>query len=225
MAEPPPPVPGGLPPGAGGGMARRAMWTLPNLLTLGRIVAVVPLVACIEAGWWAAAFAIFAAAALTDFLDGWIARRWHLTSEFGRFLDPLADKLIVAATVIAMQTGHLFYAKMGDAEVDYAAKPDVYVVGAIILREIVVSGLREFLGAKGIVVYVSALAKWKTAIQLLAVGIILFGNALWPYTPDLSFIASAVGYWGGVLLAISALLAWISAWGYFRAALPAMRHP
>lgn len=186
------------------------MWTLPNLLTLGRIVAVVPLVAAIEARWWVVALALFVLAALTDFLDGWIARRWHLQSEFGRFLDPLADKIIVAGVLIAMIDARAI-----------GGGATVWAVVAILAREIAVSGLREYLGPKGVVVHVTALAKWKTATQLVALGVLLAAACLasfgaWP-------LARVVGVAGALSIVIAALLAWISAWGYFRAALPAMR--
>ena len=186
------------------------MWTLPNILTIARILAVMPLVACIGAGNWTAAFWIFIAAAQTDFLDGWIARRWKLTSEFGRFLDPLADKLIVAGALIALVGQHLAI-----------AVTPAWLVTTILAREIAVSGLREYLGPKGIVVHVSKVAKWKTALQLTALAAILAGLAL--LDRETALLARVLMASGRTMLWIAALLAWISAWGYFRAALPAMR--
>ena len=186
------------------------MWTLPNLLTLARIIAVVPLVAAIEARAWSNALVIFTVAALTDFLDGWIARRWRMTSEFGRFLDPLADKIIVTGVAVALIDARA----IGRGAV-------IWAVIAIITREIAVSGLREYLGPRGVIVHVTVIAKWKTATQLVALGVLLAAAAFasagrWPFARDL-------GVLGALLLIGSAILAWVSAWSYFRAALPAMR--
>lgn len=182
------------------------MWTLPNILTLARIVAVVPVVALIEARQWAAALALFTVAALTDFLDGWIARRWQLQSELGRFLDPLADKIMVAGALIALIDARA----IGGGAAVWAAI-------AILTREIAVSGLREYLGPKRVVVHVTRLAKWKTATQLVALGLLLAAPGLasfgsWP-------LARIVGIAGTLLLIAAALLAWLSAWGYFRSGL------
>lgn len=187
------------------------MWTLPNILTLARIVAVGPVIALIEAHHWEAALALFTAAALTDFLDGWIARRWRLTSEFGRFLDPLADKIMVAGALIAI---------MDARAVEGAASIPII---AIVAREIAVAGLREYLGPKGIVVHVSKLAKWKTATQLAAVGALIAAPLTASIAPPLSRQVFITAVLAVALLWLAALLAWISAWGYFHAALPAMR--
>ena len=188
------------------------MWTVPNLLTLARIVAVVPLVICIAQGWSVAAFAVFIVASLTDFFDGWIARRWNLQSEFGRFLDPLADKLIVAGALIAL------------VPFDAVNGPVLYCALAIISREIAVAGLREFLGPKGIVVHVSRVAKWKTATQMVAVAAILWASVLEQPNPGegRGVLSATLGL---ALLMLSAVLAWVSAWGYLRAALPVMQRP
>ncbi len=189
---------------------RSAMWTLPNILTLARIVAVIPVVALIEARQWLAALALFAAAALTDFLDGWIARRWHLQSEFGRFLDPLADKIMVAGALIAIVDTH--------AIEDAAVVPVI----AIVAREIAVAGLREYLGPKGIVVHVTRLAKWKTATQLVAVGASIAAPLAVSLAPPLSTQVFVTATLAVGLLWLAALLAWISAWGYFRSGLAHM---
>jgi len=194
-------------------MGARTMWTFPNILTLTRIVAVIPVVALIETRQWPAALALFTLAALTDFLDGWIARRWHLQSEFGRFLDPLADKIMVAGVAIALVDMHA---------VEGAA---VVPVTAIIAREIAVSGLREYLGPKGIVVHVTRLAKWKTATQLVAIGASIAAPLAATLAPPLSTQVCATAILAVGLLWLAALLAWISAWAYFRVALPAMRQP
>jgi CDP-diacylglycerol--glycerol-3-phosphate 3-phosphatidyltransferase len=193
------------------------MWTLPNLLTTARALAVLPLMLCIAQQWRVAALAIFVAAALTDYLDGWLARRWNQESDFGRFLDPIADKLMVAGALVMLAALEF------DNDGMFAL-----LVAVTILREVLVSGLREYLAPKGVVVHVSALAKWKTATQLLAVTLLLLMLALKPGGVDGLVPASidapheafmAVLWAGPVLLALSAILAWITAWDYLRAGL------
>ena len=132
--------------------------TLPNLLTLSRIGVIPLLVGAFLldkplANWLA--FALFTAAGLTDFLDGYLARSWDQVTRFGRFLDPVADKIMVAAVLFMMVardwiTGWLVLAAL-----------------VILIREILVSGLREFLAEINIGVPVSRLAKWKTALQMV----------------------------------------------------------
>jgi len=197
------------------------MWTVPNLLTLARIVAVVPLVAFIDAGWWTAAFVLFIAAAVTDWLDGWLARRWNQQSDLGRMLDPIADKLIVAAVLVALV---LSYEELA-----------MVAAVAIISRELVVAGLREFLGPKGIVIHVSRLAKWKTAAQMLAIGLILGGTAFAGFTPAPGHgaivgsapyqISGAFVVAGWASMAVAGLLTWITAFAYLRAGLRHMEPP
>lgn len=185
------------------------MPSLPNLLTLVRILLVVPVVACVFGGAWGAALMLFTVAALTDFLDGWIARRWKLESDLGRFLDPLADKLMVAAALVALVAANRVAGAL------------TWAVVAILMREIAVSGLREWLGPKGRVVHVSALAKWKTATQLVAVGVLIAAPAAAAaFGPQSSPAALTVA--GGTLLVLAALLSWASAWGYFRGAAQAV---
>jgi len=193
----------------------RDMWSLPNLLTLFRALAAVPVTAFVLAGWWEAAFVLFAVAAATDWLDGYLARKWDQTSDFGRFLDPIADKLMVAAVLLLLMVPFSTLADGG------SLWGYLYIVAAIaiILRELFVSGLREFLGPKGIVVPVSGLAKWKTALQLVAIAALLLGGALWPHTPDFSYVATRVIGFGLVVLALAAVVAWITAWSYLRAGL------
>ncbi|MCY4189848.1 MAG: CDP-diacylglycerol--glycerol-3-phosphate 3-phosphatidyltransferase [Rhodospirillaceae bacterium] len=148
-------------------VTRAKLLQAPNLLTLTR-VAVVPFF--VAAFWlpspalfWVT-FALFAGASLTDWLDGWLARRNDLGTEFGRFLDPVADKILVAAAlVMIVASGRL---------------SEISVVAVIILlvRELVISGLREFL-AGALIVPVSQLAKWKTATQMAATSILLISGA------------------------------------------------
>lgn len=144
-------------------------WSLPNILTYGRIVAVPLVVAClywpnVDAMRWAA-FALYAAAAVTDFLDGYLARAWAQQSSLGRMLDPIADKLLVAAVLFMLVADHTI--------------AGATIVAAIIIlcREILVSGLREFLAELKVSIPVSRVAKWKTTAQLLALGFLICGPA------------------------------------------------
>ncbi len=135
--------------------------SLPNILTLFRIALIPVIVTLIllensSARWWA--FALFSIAAITDYLDGMIARKMQLISPLGRMLDPIADKLLVGALLIVFS---------------YEGSLDgllVWTAIMIMMREISVSGLREFLGSRQVIVNVSALAKYKTTLQLIALG-------------------------------------------------------
>ncbi len=145
-----------------------ALTSLPNLLTVSRIVATPVVVASFyvdgaAARWFACA--LFSAAAVTDWLDGHMARRWQQQSEIGRFLDPIADKLLVSATLFMLTAfGRLSAGTIPPALV-------------ILCREILVSGLREYLAGLRVSVPVSRLAKWKTFIQMVAIGFLIVGNA------------------------------------------------
>ncbi len=141
------------------------MWTLPNLLTLSRALSGLPVAVLALGGWWLAAFLLFVAAAATDWLDGHLARARGQVSDFGRFLDPIADKLMVAAALVAL---------VAEGAVAGWA---VLAVVIILLRELTVSGLREYLAPRGVTVHVSGLAKWKTAAQLAACAVLLLGVA------------------------------------------------
>ncbi len=142
--------------------------TLPNLLTLSRIVAVPVVIGTFyldaPLGPWLGC-AIFTVAALTDWLDGHIARTWEQQSELGRFLDPVADKVLVATTLFMLgMTGRF-------------AALSILPALVILCREILVSGLREHLAELRVRVPVSPLAKWKTAIQMVAIGFLIVGDA------------------------------------------------
>lgn len=173
------------------------MQNLPNLLTLARILAVPALVGVyyvdgVAAHW--IVVALFAAAALTDYLDGWIARTWALESDFGRVVDPIADKLLVAAALLLLLA---------------ADRAPLVAVGLILLREILVSGLREGLAGR-LTLPVSRLAKWKTAAQMAAITLLLIG--------PLGAAGDAVPLAGECLLWIAAALTWITAFDYLRTA-------
>jgi CDP-diacylglycerol--glycerol-3-phosphate 3-phosphatidyltransferase/cardiolipin synthase len=143
--------------------------SLPNVLTYARIAAVPALVACLlfiegETGRWAA-FWLFVVAAITDWLDGYLARRLAQQSTLGRMLDPIADKLIVGAALIML---------VHDRTIDGLS---IWAAIVILCREILVSGLREFLAELNVKVHVTALAKWKTAVQMVALAFLIAGPA------------------------------------------------
>src|SRR6516225_1548561 len=152
------------------------MLNLPNVLTLSRIAAIPLVVACfwLERGWaqWLSAI-LFVAACVTDWFDGYFARRYHQISRFGRFLDPIADKLLVAAVLVMLvQSGPLHGV-------------NVFAALIILAREILVSGLREFLAELRVGLPVSQLAKWKTTVQMVAIAFLLVGDAGAPWVTDI----------------------------------------
>jgi cardiolipin synthase len=175
-------------------------YTLANLLTLSRIGAIPILVALLylDGPLWAwTACVVFTIIGLTDWLDGWVARRWGEHTDFGRFLDPIADKLLVAAVILVLVARERI--------------TDLMVIAALIIlcREILVSGLREFLAGLKVGVPVSRLAKWKTAIQMVALGFLIVGdNGPFP-----------IRLIGEVGLGLAAILTLITGWDYLRAGL------
>ncbi|MBY0583763.1 MAG: CDP-diacylglycerol--glycerol-3-phosphate 3-phosphatidyltransferase [Sphingomonas sp.] len=182
------------------------MLTLPNLLTLSRIVAVPLLVGFL---WWpgwalgyAVAFALYVLAGATDYLDGYLARSQGTVSKLGIFLDPIADKIMVAAVVLVL---------VGTRDI---AGLNIIAALIILLREIAVSGLREFLGGLQVSIPVSRLAKWKTTLQLVALGALILAGAL----PDLPWIKQAAfaGLWAAAILTL------ITGWDYLRTGLKHM---
>lgn len=188
-------------------MSRRAL-NLPNLLTYARILAVPLILMCFYFEfrqrptdfWRWTALAIFIAASITDYLDGYFARMWQQTSNIGRMLDPIADKLLVAAVLLLL--AH-------DRTID---KWSLWAAVIILCREVLVSGLREYLAGLKVSVPVTQLAKWKTTTQMVAIGFLLAGPAgdkLLPYTSEL----------GITLLWISAILTLYTGWDYFKAGL------
>lgn len=187
------------------------MLTLPNVLTLSRIVAV-PLL--VWALWWptweagyAIGFALYCLMGITDYFDGYLARANGAVSKLGVFLDPIADKIMVAA-VILMLVGTRFE--------DRAIITGIHLIAAmvILLREIAVSGLREFLGGIQVSVPVSALAKWKTTLQLVALGALILAGAL----PALGWIKTVglATLWGAAVLTV------LTGWDYLRVGLKHM---
>ena len=187
------------------------MLTLPNLLTLSRIVAVPLLVAFL---WWpdweagyALAFALYCLMGITDYFDGYLARAQGAVSRLGQFLDPIADKIMIAA-VILMLVGTRFE--------DRAIITGVHLIAAlvILLREIAVSGLREFLGGIQVSMPVSRLAKWKTTLQLVALGALILAGAL-----PLEWWIKSVGL---AALWAAAALTLVTGWDYLRVGLKHM---
>ncbi|MCC6983459.1 MAG: CDP-diacylglycerol--glycerol-3-phosphate 3-phosphatidyltransferase [Bauldia sp.] len=182
-------------------MNRNSALSLPNLLTYGRIVAIPVILLLLFAGQdWArwTAMILFVIASVTDFLDGWIARAWQLGSTLGQVLDPIADKLLVAACLLML---------VADGTISGWS---VWAAIVILSREILVSGLREFLAGLQVGMPVTQLAKWKTAIQMVALGFLLAGPAgdhVFPYT-------TVVGL---VLLWLAAVVTMYTGFDYLKA--------
>jgi CDP-diacylglycerol--glycerol-3-phosphate 3-phosphatidyltransferase len=177
-------------------------WTLPNILTYGRVVAV-PIVVLLlfwpETAWmrWTA-LAIFILAGITDFFDGYLARAWSQQSSLGRMLDPIADKLLVAAVLLMLVADHTITGF------------SIWAAIVILCREILVSGLREYLAELKVSVPVSKVAKWKTTLQLVALGFLIAGR-----TADL--MIPGITDAGLVLLWVAALLTLYTGWDYMKA--------
>jgi len=167
---------------------------LPNVLTFSRVLAI-PVVVCFllfikdPQGSWLA-FAAYTYACVTDFFDGYLARVWHQQSAFGRFLDPIADKLLIAAVLLVL------------VGVDRVSGLTVLPAAVILCREILVSGLREFLAEVQVGVPVSTLAKWKTTIQMLALGFLLVGPSGPAFGPLSTTDIGIYGLWGAAALTL-----------------------
>lgn len=176
------------------------MYNLPNLLTISRIV-VIPAIFLsiyITAAWWAIVAAIlFIIASITDYFDGYLARSRGETSALGRLLDPIADKLLVTSALVVL------LAKPDMVEYKISFIPVI----VILCREILVSGLREFLREVNVGLPVTRLAKWKTGFQMTALSMMLL---------------KGVWYWGGigeVLLWVAGVLTFITGYQYFQKSL------
>jgi len=175
---------------------------LPNLLTYGRVAAVPVVVALLF--WpdqnWArmSALGLYIAAAITDFFDGYLARAWSQQSSLGRMLDPIADKLLVAAVLLMLSADGVIVGA------------NLWAAVIILCREILVSGLREYLAELRVPVPVTAVAKWKTAAQLVALGFLIAGSAGERAVPGVTIA-------GIVLLWIAAVLTLYTGWDYLKA--------
>ncbi|OLP58771.1 CDP-diacylglycerol--glycerol-3-phosphate 3-phosphatidyltransferase [Xaviernesmea oryzae] len=186
----------------------KLVYSIPNLLTYGRILAVPLIVLCffIEGKLASSDFArwtalvLFAIASITDFFDGYLARIWKQTSNIGRMLDPIADKLLVASVLLLVAA---------DGTI---AGWSIWAAIIILCREILVSGLREYLAALKVSVPVTRIAKWKTTVQMLAIAFLLAGPAgdkVLPYTTEI----------GIFLLWLAAAITLYTGYDYFRAGL------
>jgi cardiolipin synthase (CMP-forming) len=181
--------------------------SLPNILTYARIAAIPVVVGCVFAQsildgplWlrWVA-LAVFIAAGVTDYLDGYYARIWDQQSAFGRMLDPIADKLLVASCLLMLAADNSIHGWT------------LWAAIVILCREILVSGLREFLGSLAVSVPVTRLAKWKTVVQMVAIGFLLAGSAgdkIWSHTTQ----------FGLTLLWIAAIFTLYTGYDYLMAA-------
>ena len=176
--------------------------SIPNMMTLGRIIAIPGIVALFyldsPLGQWLAC-GLFTIAALTDFLDGYLARAWSQQSAFGRFLDPVADKLLVAATILLLA---------GFGQISGSTLLPAVV---ILCREIVVSGLREFLAGVATGIPVTKLSKWKTALQMVAIGFLIVGQNGPEFIPT-----QVIGEW---CLWIAAIITLCTGYDYLRSGL------
>ncbi|MEP0321324.1 MAG: CDP-diacylglycerol--glycerol-3-phosphate 3-phosphatidyltransferase [Bauldia litoralis] len=186
-------------------------FTLPNLLTYGRILAVPAIILTYylqdDLGRWLS-LAIFIAASVTDFFDGYLARAWQMQSSIGRMLDPIADKLLVATSLMLLVSDNTI------------GGWSLLAAIVILTREISVSGLREFLAELRVSVPVTRLAKWKTTLQMVAIGFLLAGTAGDKVFSNLTIMGSDIGivsYIGLLLLWISALVTLYTGYDYFRA--------
>lgn len=179
------------------------IWNLPNILTYTRIAAV-PLVAGLlmwgglNARWWA--LGIYIVAAISDFLDGYLARLWQQQSSLGRMLDPIADKVLVAVVLLVLSADGILFGG------------HIWAAIIILSREVLVSGLREYLGELQVSVPVTKIAKYKTAVQMVAIGFLIAGPAgdqVIPYTTEMGI----AGLW------VAAGLTLYTGYDYFRAGL------
>jgi len=178
--------------------------SLPNILTYSRIIAIPVVIGAFfleqPLGNWTA-FAVYTLACVTDFFDGYLARAWHQQSALGRFLDPIADKLLVASVLLCL------------VGIDRFSGLTILPAAVILCREILVSGLREFLAEVQVSLPVSRLAKWKTGIQMFALGFLIVGGAGPNFGPLTTTEVGIIGLWGAAVLTL------ITGWDYLMAGL------
>ena len=187
------------------------MLSLPNLLTLSRILAVPILVFLLWKPSWfdyAITFVLYCLVGITDYFDGYLARAQGAVSRLGIFLDPIADKIMVVAVIVMLVSSR---ASSGEPIIH-----GLHIIAAlvILLREITVSGLREFLAGLQVSVPVSKLAKWKTTFQLVALGALILAGALpqWPWVHSVGIVS----LWAAALLTL------VTGWDYLRVGLKHM---
>jgi cardiolipin synthase len=185
------------------GRGRPAVLLVPNMVTIARLGIVPFILACLLLDGGAArwtAFALFLVAAITDYVDGYLARRWSQRSALGVMLDPIADKLLVAVVLVMLTA---------DGTI---AGLDVIAAVAILAREILISGLREYLAGIEFEVPVSRLAKWKTTAQLVALAVLLAA-------PPGEAVIPGLGAIGLALLWLAAMLTLVTAYDYMKSAI------
>ncbi len=173
------------------------MLTIPNILTLSRIALLPLLIWLLYSGLYWVALYLYILCALTDFFDGYLARKLNAVSEFGTFLDPISDKVFVALLLIAL--------------VDIGPLSGFWIIPVLIImtREFLVSGLREFLGPKDVQVPVTNLAKWKTTAQMLSLAFLIVAPVM-PFALGLGLLLISIA---------AAITAW-TGWLYLRAGWP-----
>ena len=184
------------------------MLTLPNILTLSRILAVPILVFLLwKPSWWdyAITFVLYCLVGITDYFDGYLARAQKTVSRLGIFLDPIADKIMVASVIVMLVSTR-----------NNSGEPLIHsfhIIPALIilLREIAVSGLREFMAGLQVSMPVSGLAKWKTTLQLVALGALILAGAVpqWPWV----HMVGLASLWAAAALTL------MTGWDYLRTGL------
>ncbi len=176
------------------------IWTIPNMMTFLRMALIPVMVWMLFVGEGVVAtwgvFGVYVIAAVTDFFDGYIARKWDQSSDLGRCLDPISDKLLILLLFVTL------------VAVDRIHTPaQVTCVLIILFREILMSGLREFLSSKGFTIHVTGLAKWKTTVQMVALGGLLLvhplNDSLGRYTLDAYDFFTYMLYGAAALTAIT----------------------
>jgi len=175
------------------------MLNFPNILTLARIIIIPLILICflVEAQFGAivtwACFGLYVIAAITDFIDGWWARKFNQISAFGTFLDPISDKIFVGCLLVLLAA--------------YGRVEGLWLIPVLLImtREFLVSGLREFLGPRDVQMPVTNLAKWKTASQMISLALLI-----------LAPLVTYAQITGLILLSISALLTVITGYGYLK---------
>lgn len=182
------------------------IWTIPNILTILRMLLLPLLICCfyLEADLGPVAtwvgFAVYVIASITDFVDGWAARKFNQITAFGTFLDPISDKIFVGTLLILL--------------VAFERLEGLWLLPVILIffREFLISGLREFLGPHNVQMPVTRLAKWKTTLQMVCLGFLILG----PISP----LLLTIGQWS---LLLAAVLTLITGWGYLKAGMDVIR--
>lgn len=173
--------------------------TLPNILTIARMVLIIALVPCFFDQSDVSrllAFGIFFIACITDYLDGYLARLWNQSTRFGQLFDPVADKMLIATTLLLMAAFNFF------------SKFSLIPALIILCREIFVSGLREFMSTKHLKLPVTRLAKYKTAFQMLSIGLLLMA--------DIFSYQTTIKLFGELFLWVAAILTIATGYQYFK---------